>query len=348
MGAKQQGSRASVVLRMLGLMLFVVQVIPSLGIPQQRLRSLSIIRKMNQKGPYIGLVTVYPPEENAFFATGAFQPHPQHPFVDLSGRRFRIGTVMGKKVIYVRCGVGLVNAAATTQLMLDYFHLSGIIHFGIAGNANSSMSIGDVVIPKQFANTGLWDWMKPNGTVPTNDVTQMDFKNYNVPKGGDNELGHLGYSTEQFYSTSGDPTDPERVFWFNVTKDWLNLASSLEGMELEQCLNSSLCLPQKPKLVVGLKGSTANLFLDNAAYREFLFQSFEVTSLDMESEAVVMTSLSNGFPVIAIRGLSDLAGAQTGNNTIDLFGPLAASNTANAVIQFINTLPRSGNTYRYY
>lgn len=79
------GSRASLGLMMLGLM-FVVQVNPSLAIiPRQRLRSLSVIRKMNQKGPYIGLVTVYPPEENAFFATGSFQPHPQHPFVDLSG-----------------------------------------------------------------------------------------------------------------------------------------------------------------------------------------------------------------------------------------------------------------------
>ena len=61
-------------------------------------------------------------------------------------------------------------------------------------------------------------------------------------------------------------------------------------MELEKCVNSSLCLPEEPKLVVGLNGATSNIFLDNAAYRDFLFQTFEVSSSDMESSAVVMAS----------------------------------------------------------
>ncbi|GFS30138.1 phytol kinase 1 VTE5 [Actinidia rufa] len=164
----------------------------------------------------------------------------------------------------------MVNAAATTQQMLDLFDITGIVHFGIAGNANNSMSIGDVSIPQQVAHTGIWDWL---------------------------------------------------------------------GMKLEQCVNSSLCLPQKPKLVVGLRGSTANIFVDNAAYREFLFNTFHVSSVDMESSAVVTTSLSNGFAVIVIRGLSDLAGGQPGKNSIDIFGPLAALNTAKVVIQFVKTLP---------
>lgn len=43
--------------------------------------------------------------------------------------------------------------------MLDLFHISGLVHFGVSGNTNNSLSIGDVVIPKEFANTGLWDWM---------------------------------------------------------------------------------------------------------------------------------------------------------------------------------------------
>lgn len=48
--------------------------------------SLTILKKVNRKGPYVGLITVYPPEEDAFFATGAFKPHQKHPYVDLSGR----------------------------------------------------------------------------------------------------------------------------------------------------------------------------------------------------------------------------------------------------------------------
>ncbi|CDP19657.1 unnamed protein product [Coffea canephora] len=270
--------------------------------------------------PYLGLITVYSPEEDAFFATGAFKHNPKHPFVNLSGRRFRVGSIEGSKVIYVRCGVGMVNAAAATQQMLDVFRMIGIVNFGIAGNVNCSMSMGDVIIPKQFAQTGLWDWVKFKATIPTNDVAELDFGSCDVPNGGDNELGSIG------------------TLWFQTSQNWLEVSSSLEGMALEQCVNSSLCLPEKPKVVVGLNGATANIFVDNAAYREFLYTTFHVSSLDMESAVIVMTCLSNGFKVIVIRGLSDLAGAQDGDNTIRLFGPLAASNVAKAVVQFVKTL----------
>ncbi|KAL3520808.1 hypothetical protein ACH5RR_018957 [Cinchona calisaya] len=301
--------------------------------------SVTLLKEVNLEGPYIGLIPVYPPEEDAFFATGAFRPHKKHPYVDLSGRRFRVGKIDRKKVIYVRCGVGMVNAAAATQQLLDLFDVVGVVHFGIAGSMNNSMSIGDVTIPRQFAQTGLWDWLKPNATIPTGDVAELDFGTYNEPSGGYNQLGLISYSPDQFFSKTGKPNTPQRKLWFQTSKNWLELAfTHLNGMELERCVNSSLCLPQRPKLVVGLNGSTANIFVDNAAYREFLYTTFHVSSVDMESVAVVMTSLSNGFPVIVIRGLSDLAGAQEGQNSIDLFGPLAASNAARVVVQFVNTL----------
>lgn len=309
------------------------------AIPFERFESLRVVKKINKNGPFLGLITVYAPEEEAFFKTGIFRPDPRHPFVDLSGRRFRIGKVEGKKVIYVKCGVGLVNAAAATQQMLDLFDIKGIIHFGISGNANSSMQIGDVTIPGQLAQTGLWDWLKPNATMEPNDFAQFDFKSYNDPKGGENQLGKVGYSTEQFYSAAGEVNVPQRPVWFNITNNWLHVASHLQGVKLDQCANSTLCLPEKPKLVVGLKGATSNFFIDNAAYTQFLFKTFGVTSLDMESSAVVMTCLSNGYPVIAIRGLSDLAGTQKGDNTIRLFGSLAALNTAKVVIGFVKSLP---------
>ncbi|KAH8502146.1 hypothetical protein H0E87_016784 [Populus deltoides] len=321
--------------------------------------------QVNSKGPYIGLLTVFPPEENAFLGTADFKPNPEHPFVDLSGRRYRVGTIYGKKVIYVRCGIGMVNAAAVTQQMLDLFDVAGIVHFGISGDINNSMSIGDVSIPKQFANTGLWNWLNPKGTVDPDDVAQLEVGKYNVPKGdGVNLLGKLSYSTEQLFSVSREPNDATTLFWAGVSQHWLKLASSLEGMELEKCVNSSLCLPQKPKLVVGLKGSTADIFVDNAAYRDFLYKAFGVSSADMESSAILaiyseitrsnrlfhyqlkklilllfQTCLSNGIPVIVIRGMSDLAGGQSGENAMDTYGSLAALNTAKAVLKFISKLP---------
>ncbi|CAL5407095.1 unnamed protein product [Camellia sinensis] len=303
-------------------------VFPLSATPLKRRKSLNTIKYLNHKGPYLGLITVYPPEEDAFFATKAFKLDPIHPFVDLSGRRFRVGNLHGKKVIYVRCGIGMVNAAAATQQMLDLFDITGIVHFGIAGNLNNSMSIGDVTIPKQFAHTGIWDWLELNGTLGTNDVANLKIGSYNVPKmQGINLLGQIGYSYEEFFSESGKPDTAQPLLWLQITRKWLQFAASLEGTELEQCVNSSVCLPQKPKLVVGLRGSTANIFAGNVAYRDFLFNTFQVSSVDMESAAVVM--------LIVIRGLSDGAGGLPGQNSIDIFGPLAAVNAAKAVIQFV-------------
>ncbi|KAL4599729.1 hypothetical protein ACB092_11G147200 [Castanea dentata] len=330
-------TRCSLLMQVL---VFFLAVVPdAFALPLNRLKSLTVIEEVNRRGPYLGLITVIESEENAFFATGAFKPHKTHPFVDLSGRRFRVGKIHGEKVIYVRCGVGMVNAAAATQQILDLFDIKGIIHFGIAGNANDSLSIGDVIIPKQFAHTGIWDWVNLNSTMNLSDVVHLDIASYNVPKGeGTNLLGHIGHRNAEFYSELGKPNTAQPLFWAETSKHWLHLAANLEGMELEQCVNSSLCLPHKPKLVVGLRGSTSNIFVDNAAYRKFLVRNFHVSSVDMESAAVVMTSLSNGFPVIVFRGLSDLAGGQSGENAISKFGPLAALNTAKAVVQFIKTL----------
>ena len=67
----------------------------------------------------------------------------------------------------------------------------------------------------------------------------------------------------------------------------------MQKMELLQCVNATLCLPEKPKLVVGLKAATANTFVDNAAYRDFLYDTFGVSSSDMESSAVAMVIYSH-------------------------------------------------------
>ncbi|CAA7037341.1 unnamed protein product [Microthlaspi erraticum] len=317
-----------------------LHVLPASATPSHKRKSASTIRKVNRRGPYIGLVTVIETEEDAFLRSVDFRPDPTHPFLDLSGRRFRNGKIHGKKVLYVRCGLGMVNAAAATQQMIDVFNVKGIVHFGIAGNINNSMSIGDVTIPKQITHAGLLDWLNPEKGNRDEYVAYLDVGNYNTPQGdGNNMLGSIGYNYEKLYSVTGQTNSPQKVFWINTTREWLHLAADLEKMELLQCVNSSLCLPQKPKLVVGLKAATANIFVDNAAYRNFLFDTFGVSSSDMESSAVAMTCVSNGYPVIVIRGLSDLAGAQTGDNAVRKFGSLAAINTAKAVSEFIKKLP---------
>jgi hypothetical protein len=65
--------------------------------------------------------------------------------------------------------------------------------------------------------------------LPTNDIAELDFGSYNVPKGdGMNLLGKIGYSYEQFFSESGKPNTAIPLFWAQISEQWLQLAAGLE------------------------------------------------------------------------------------------------------------------------
>lgn len=62
--------------------------------------------------------------------------------------RFLVGKIQGKNCIIAKSGVGKVNAARTTQIMIDNFELSYVINIGVAGAINGLLNIGDVIIAK--------------------------------------------------------------------------------------------------------------------------------------------------------------------------------------------------------
>ncbi len=62
----------------------------------------------------------------------------------------------------------------------------------------------------------------------------------------------------------------------------------LQGLELISCVNATTCLNPKPKVVTGVNGASANIFLDNLAYREFLYSHFNVSLVDMETAAAAL------------------------------------------------------------
>lgn len=62
------------------------------------------------------------------------------------GRVFYLGEIESKKVILVKAGVGKVNAASVTQLLIDKFNAQCVINVGSAGAINYDLSYGDIVI----------------------------------------------------------------------------------------------------------------------------------------------------------------------------------------------------------
>ena len=67
---------------------------------------------------------------------------------DICDLSFIVGKIKGKECVLVKSGIGKVNAARTTQLMIDYFKIEYIINLGAAGAINNQLNIGDILIGK--------------------------------------------------------------------------------------------------------------------------------------------------------------------------------------------------------
>lgn len=63
---------------------------------------------------------------------------------------FIIGEISNYKVVLVEAGVGKVNAARTTQILIDNFEVDAIINVGSAAASNEKLNIGDIVIANKL------------------------------------------------------------------------------------------------------------------------------------------------------------------------------------------------------
>jgi adenosylhomocysteine nucleosidase len=59
---------------------------------------------------------------------------------------FCTGTMNDKEIVVVRCGIGKVNAAVCTQILVNQFDVKCIINTGVAGGLYPEINIGDIVI----------------------------------------------------------------------------------------------------------------------------------------------------------------------------------------------------------
>ena len=95
--------------------------------------------------PRIAVVSAFEPEWKVLKASlGEAKTH------EVNGVEFATGTLAGRNVVLFLSGVGMVNAAMTTQLALDRFDIAGIVVSGIAGGVDPGLHIGDVVVSERW------------------------------------------------------------------------------------------------------------------------------------------------------------------------------------------------------
>ncbi|XP_062019464.1 bark storage protein A-like [Rosa rugosa] len=314
--------------------------------------TLELIAEANKNGPYLGLVIPNSLEMDPLLQSPNFTS--SNLTIDFSGRRFRFGTIAEKKVILVMTGLAMINAGITTQLLLSIFDIEGVVHYGIAGNANPDLHLADVVIPQYWAHTALWNWQRygngPEDELPlesqgdyTRDIGYLKFANYTVNmtdrSSYDNLLNNIWYQPEEVFPVDGTPEQREHAFWIPVDPFYYEVSQKLEDVILEGCLNSTTCLSHTPRVARVQRGTSASIYLDNAAYRDFIYDKFNITPVDMESASVALICLQQKVPFIVIRALSDLAGGGSADsNEADTFVTLASNNSVTVLLEFVKHL----------
>ena len=90
-----------------------------------------------------------------------------------AGMEFCEGVLEGLPSVVVQCGIGKINAAMCTQLLIDRFGVTQIVNTGIAGSLDAQLDIGDLVISRDAIHHDfdLRFWGRPVGQVPGMDVT---------------------------------------------------------------------------------------------------------------------------------------------------------------------------------
>lgn len=66
-----------------------------------------------------------------------------------AGLDFYSGRIGGRDVVVSKCGVGKVNAAVATQLMITEFQAGTLLFTGVAGALHPGLEVGDIVISSE-------------------------------------------------------------------------------------------------------------------------------------------------------------------------------------------------------
>jgi len=275
--------------------------------------------------PRIAVISAYEPEWMTLKASvGDAKSH------HVNGVELVTGTLAGRKVVLFLCGISMVNAAMTTQIVLDRFDVTGIVVSGIAGGVDPALRIGDVVAVTR------WGQYLEAAFARETDGRFLPPPWMKTPYANHGMIFPLEVGVR---STKGGA---EKRFWFDADPGMLAAAGQIGAIDLKRCAADNACLSHAPRFVVGGNGVSGQAFVDNAAFRQYVFATFQAQVLDMESAAVAMVAYANGVPFIAFRSLSDLAGGGEGANELRTFFRLASDNSAAVVQRFLTlwTPPR--------
>lgn len=218
----------------------------------------------------------------------------------IEGIPFYTGTLNGQPVVLTRSGIGKVNAALTTTLLLEHFKPKQVLFTGIAGAMNPSLHPGDIVIGKQLAHHD-YGRQTPEGLL----------------KRGTRNPYHFAENPVYF------PTDSILLVTVETAGKKINLQSI--GV-------------YKPKIITGTI-ITGDVFMADTKVNAQLRKDFSADAVEMEGAAVAQVCYQQKVPFVVIRSLSDSANDSAALD-FQKYGKIAAENSAMLVVEVMKLLKK--------
>jgi adenosylhomocysteine nucleosidase len=221
---------------------------------------------------------------------------------NIEGIRCMTGEINEKQVVVARTGVGKVNAAMTTTLLIEHFRPSEVIFTGVAGGINPDLLLGDIVIAAKTAQHDL-------GRLTSSGLKNRGAKN---------------------------PIDGQRnPIFFPVDARLLKAAEVVSRRTTFQPFQ----VPQGERFPRITKGIvvTGDVFVASEAKRRTLREHLQADAVEMEGAAVAQICWQQRVPCLVIRSISDSANADA-RQDFKKYYKIAAQNSAALVVNIVKQL----------
>lgn len=160
-----------------------------------------------------------------------------------AGMEFCEGVLMGQPAVVVRSGIGKVNAAVCTQILVDEFKVDVVINTGIAGSLNAQIDIGDIVISTDVLHH---DMDAVNFGYEPGQIPQMDVFSFAADEDLANQAERVCREVNPDINVfrgrvvSGDQFIADRAVKDRITDQFHGFCTEMEGAAIAQAsyLNS--------------------------------------------------------------------------------------------------------------
>jgi adenosylhomocysteine nucleosidase len=220
----------------------------------------------------------------------------------IEGIRFVAGEMQGRRVVLARTGVGKVNSAMVTTLLLEHFAPSEVVVTGLAGGLNPDLLPGDIVIAERTAQHDLGS------------VTSDGLRNWGV---------------------RNPITGARNPVFFPADARLLELAEkSCQRVTFEEIRTDET--NRVPQVITGVV-VTGDVFVSSSAKRLQLRQDLQADAVEMEGAAAAQICWQQGIPCLVVRCLSDIADESADQDYRDFY-EIAARNSAMLVADLVEQL----------